>query len=430
MTRFAAGWVAWAVILTSATQLRAAALPIGPGELLLAAWLVFFGFLVLSGQRVFLGSVFRVLLVYWLIATLLLALGTLVALHLHKLDWQNWLHHAIALALQASFTCLLAIRLPGQGDDDYYLLVARAALVACFVCGVGLLTLALVAPSMGSIQPWYGYRFRGWAENPNQIALLVLMMPFIGWHLLRRSRGWRPKLLYGLAILGCVWVGLATWSDGLRVAWMGSLGGVGFLLWCRAFRRSSGWQMYLTHVTVPALLLVLGFGLGAQLLERFEATTHDVYSEGDQGDIRIAAWMNGLRAIAYSPLVGLGPGSYSGLLAPFQGFEAHNTYIDWGMSTGLLGVALQLALLAWVAWRAWRARSFALLAGFGALFIFSIFAYTLRQPIYWLILVLTVRLSEQPADIGTRQVSRSPTHPSKYPLRPAWQHAPRPVSMR
>jgi hypothetical protein len=41
MKRFVAGWAALAVILTSATQLRSAAVPLGPGEVLLAIWLLF-----------------------------------------------------------------------------------------------------------------------------------------------------------------------------------------------------------------------------------------------------------------------------------------------------------------------------------------------------------------------------------------------------
>jgi O-antigen ligase len=424
MTRFVAGWAALAVMVTSATQLRSAAVPVGPGEVLLATWLLFVGLLLLGGRRVVLGSVFRGLLVYWLIAVLLLGLGMLMALSQHKSDGSNWMHHGIALALQALFTCILAIRLPDQGGEDYYEIAARTALFACFLSGTVLLVAALLAPSMGPIQPWYGHRFRGWAENPNQMALMVLGMPFLGWHLLRRTQRLGAKVIYGLAILGCVWVGLATWSDGLRVAWLGALAVIGFVLWCRALRRSAGPLMYLTHLIVPALVLVLGIGLGGQLLARFEAIGQGVYSEGDQGAIRMATWRNGLEAIGHSPLVGFGPGSYSGLFAPFQGFEAHSTYIDWGMSTGALGVALQVALLAWAAWRAWRARAFALLAGFGALFIFSIFAYTLRQPIYWLLLVLTLRLAERRADLAPRQVARSRARSGNFPLRPAWQTPP------
>jgi O-antigen ligase len=424
MNRFVAGWAALAVILTSATQLRSAALPIGPGEVLLATWLLFVAILLLRGQRIVLGPVFRALLVYWLVAVLLLGLGALMALTLHKLDWRNWMHSGIALLLQGLFTCVLAIRLPDQRDEDYYLTATRIAFFACAVSTTTLLAGALLTTSIGPIRPWYAYRFRGWAENPNQMALMVLGMPFLGWYLQRQARGRGPKIAYGLAILGSVWVGLATMSDGLRVAWFGALAVVGFLLWCRALRRSSGSLMYLTHLIIPALVLVLGIGLGEQLLARFEAIGQGVYSEGEQGEIRIIAWANGLRAMAHSPLVGLGPGSYSGLAGPFQGWEAHNTFIDWGMSTGALGVALHLALLAWAAWRAWRARAFALLAGLCALFVFSIFAYTLRQPVYWLLLVLTLRLTERRADLDPRQAARSLSRSGKFPLRPAWQTPP------
>lgn len=423
LPKFVGGWAGLAVVLTGASQLRAEAAPIGPGEMLLAAWLAFVGFLLLRGQRVVFGPVFRVLLLFWLSAALLLALGTLMALSIHKVDWQNASRDAIALTLQALLTCFLAIRLPGEGNDDYYLVIARVTLVACFVTSTVLLVLALLIGSIGPIEPWYGYRFRGWAENPNQMALMVLVMPFLGWYLLHQARSWGSKVFYGLAVLGCVWVGLATASDAARVAWFGSLVGVGFLLWCRALRRGSGAIMYLTHVIVPGLILVLGLALGSELLTRFVAIGQNVYSEGGQGDTRFTAWENGLRAIAQSPLVGLGPGSHSGQSGPFQGWEAHNTLIDWGMSTGMLGVALQLALLTWAAWRAWRVRNFGLVAALVALFLFSIFNYTLRQPIYWLLLVLILRLTEHRAAIGSRQVARTSTAPGAFPLRPARQRA-------
>ena len=154
MTRFVAGWAALAVILTSANQLRSAAVPVGPGEVLLATWLMFVGFLLLRGQRVVLGPVFRVLVLFWLISSLLLALGALVALNLHKLDWQNSMHHIVALTLQAAFTCLLALRLPGQGNNDYYLVTARAVFFACAVSTTALVALALAAPSIRPIHPW------------------------------------------------------------------------------------------------------------------------------------------------------------------------------------------------------------------------------------------------------------------------------------
>ena len=51
MTRFVAGWAALAVILTSANQLRSAAVPVGPGEVLLATWLMFVGFVLLRAPQ-------------------------------------------------------------------------------------------------------------------------------------------------------------------------------------------------------------------------------------------------------------------------------------------------------------------------------------------------------------------------------------------
>ena len=74
MRRLAAYWVALAVVLAGATQLRLGALPIGPGEVLLATWIAFMAMLLLTG-RVLVGPVFRFLCLYWLAAAVLLGFG-------------------------------------------------------------------------------------------------------------------------------------------------------------------------------------------------------------------------------------------------------------------------------------------------------------------------------------------------------------------
>jgi O-antigen ligase len=51
----------------------------------------------------------------------------------------------------------------------------------------------------------------------------------------------------------------------------------------------------------------------------------------------ILYWQNALIAFTYSPIVGLVPSSYSGAI-PFGKEDAHNSYIDWIVSTGSIGI--------------------------------------------------------------------------------------------
>ena len=57
--RVIAGWAALGVALTSATQLRMAGLPLGPGEALLALWMAFVAFCLLRNVPFSYSAAFR-----------------------------------------------------------------------------------------------------------------------------------------------------------------------------------------------------------------------------------------------------------------------------------------------------------------------------------------------------------------------------------
>ena len=73
-------------------------------------------------------------------------------------------------------------------------------------------------------------------------------------------------------------------------------------------------------------------------------------------------------------------GRLLGSAAPFQNFEAHDALIDWGMSTGLIGIVLHLVLWGWCLWRALRCRSPAFLGMMVATIVAVMFGYLLRHP--------------------------------------------------
>lgn len=392
-------WAALGVALTSATQLRfGEAPPIGIGEVLLVLWLVFVGFCLLRGVRFTYSDAFRHFAVYWGLSAVLLAAGTVVGIVSNKLDAEHALHDALAFAFVWPLTCLLAIRFGTSSNAEYHLTLARATFFTLSAIGLALLAASLVTSQLGPIGLWYyERRFQGWAQNPNQLAMFMLPMPFLGWYLLKQARGPGRTILYVVTIIACVAVGLATESDALRVAWAGSLIVMLAWLWCRSIVRSRGGSLYISHVAVPIALLSLVVALGSGIVAGIEQISDQIYEKGERGAIGVALWTNGLEAIGHSPLFGFGPGAYSGWERPFQGREAHNTLIDWGMSTGILGIMLHLSLWAWCAWRAIHARSPALLAVVACLVADAMFGYSLRHPFYWLVLVLVLTLTERRA---------------------------------
>jgi O-antigen ligase len=226
------------------------------------------------------------------------------------------------------------------------------------------------------------------------MALAMVAMPFLGWWLLRQTSGRVGKAACLLGIAVCIIAGFATRSDSLRVAWVAGFGAIGALLFYRVTMRGRSRWLYVSHVVIPVLVVAVGVVYGDAVVGYLSRVAEDVYAESDQGELRFTLWSHAIEVINLSPFVGFGPGAYSGLFGPFQNFEAHNSLIDWGMSTGLSGIALHLALWGWCLWRAFRSNSPALLGMAVSLMAGVMFGYFFRHPTYWTILLLVLVLSE------------------------------------
>lgn len=432
LQRFIAGWAAFGVTLSGATQLRMAGLPAGPAELILAAWVGFVVFLVLRGVRFAGGRVAVILGTYWLCALTFMGLGALVAVQTRRMELGAAAHDGMAFVYMGVLSTFLALRLFDQDTYRYHWHFARLNfLFHAAVAGV-LLGVAMIAPQLGPLRLWYGgIRFSGWSENPNQMALAMAAMPFLGWWQLRRTPGRFGKTICGLGIALCVAAGFATLSDGLRAGWLASLGVIGGLLFYRTTMRGRSKWLYISHVMIPALVLILGTLLGGDMIDRIYRAAQDIYAEGDQGEKRFTLWSHGLAAIRVSPLFGFGPGPFSGYGGPFEGWEAHNSFIDWGMSTGVAGVLLYAVLLGWIGWRAFRSHEMTLIGMWVSVVVVSFFGYVLRQPDFWTAMVLVLVLSEIPLAVRAQQ--GSPAAPPGAParqLRPARAPPVRPIRTR
>lgn len=410
MWKFIGTWAALGLVLSGATQLRVAGLPIGPAEGVLAAWILFFAWLLLRGFRFTLDRVSRIFVFYWLASFALLGTGSLVAVATDNFDAQDAAHDATAFAYISVLTMLLALRPPDDPGSRYHTHMARMVFLFHTVCLVLLFSFATGAATLGPLNLWFGPRFRGWAANPNQMALAVAALPFLGWYLLRQSSGRARQAGYVLAISCCIWVGIASKSDGLRVAWLTAFSVTGALLWLRVVLRGRTRWLYVSHVIVPFLIVFGALSFGDAFVDYAYRAAEGIYEERDQGAKRFTQWFSGLEVIAQSPLVGFGPGSFSGG-EPFQGHEAHNSFIDWGMSTGGIGLLLHFSLLGWCFWRTTKAESLVPLGMLTAVVVCSVFSYLFRHPMYWLILVLSMVWAERRAESGTLQTSRGAAGP-------------------
>jgi O-antigen ligase len=279
---------------------------------------------------------------------------------------------------------------------------ARVLAVTTGLVAGGLLIVALLVDGLGPLQLWYGaIRFRGWAENPNQLALLVAAAPFVSIHFALRAR---TRIIMSLFV-GCALLsfaaGIATTSDALIVSWCAAAALLLVALWKDVILRGSRHMSVLVAngVLMPTLLAAILVLYGHAIYDIVADVLFGIYAFGDQGSVRLSVWQNALAAWERSPVVGLGPGSYSGYSGPFEGTEAHNTLLDWSASAGTLGLVLLLLLYGGLVTQLLRSRARILLLALTSILTFSLFHYVMRQPLFWVWLVLLYQLAVEDSRI-------------------------------
>lgn len=400
--RASVAWVAVGVVLTTATQLRVPGLPVGIGETLLAVWIALRLALLSQALGVGVPRAARPILWFWFVSVPLLIAGFLSQVLLRIPIHGSAYHDSLAFAFCAFSVSLFLL----QTQLAQRARLAAGVMLATATAGLfPLLVIALRVPAAGPFEFWvagiFG-RFQGWATNPNQIALLMVPTPFIGLYLAGGTRGRRR--LGWLAVTTCAGaVGVATLSNGLMAAWAVCLPAVAVVAAWRYLARPTRSILRggVLWGALPVFLLTLGAAVAAWVLMHAARAAGGLSSSGE-GQLRYQIWSNAMKAIAASPVVGLGPGAHAGIDQPFSGFEVHNTFLDWATATGALGVIAYCALLGWAAWRAWRARQVELLAALAAVTMFSLFHFVLRHPSYWFALLVVAYGAPAPATAPRR----------------------------
>jgi hypothetical protein len=173
--------LALGILLSTASQLRPAGASIGPGEVCLAIWIA----LMLGRETVQLGPRFTPalsrLVIFWLLFAVAQSIGTLAGFAIGDVhDSSLFMHDVMAYPLLAT-TSMLSVVGPDAGSRlhrvGWLLVTLGSAILALQVAQVwGLI-------SMGSIDPWYWDRVRGWSENPNQLAILCAVLGLLSLHL-------------------------------------------------------------------------------------------------------------------------------------------------------------------------------------------------------------------------------------------------------
>ena len=388
-------WLALSAVLTTATQLRPGELPIGVGEVLLALWMVYASIhAIWSRDQVFTRDGFAVCAAsFWIVCACLLSLGGLLSMASSFTADTGAMHDSAALTFCALMTMVvpLATRRSVQS-------LATALVAIIGVVMVIQLIAAFSIRRVGPIDLWFSFiRFRGWSHNPNQMALLVVGVPFLALQLASEAASKLRKVGWLCAGAVAIVAGIITLSDALALAWGLCAALWLLLLWVRALsaRRELTWGTLLWGILLPLTIACALIPMFSWLIRESQEVASSIYGHNRQGSVRLAIWGYALESVMQSPLFGWGPGAHAGKTGAHQGFEAHNTFIDWASSAGLPGLMAYLMLLGSAAMQALKSRNLPLCFGLAALASFSTFHFVLRHPMFWMYLLIIYEYSRQ-----------------------------------
>jgi O-antigen ligase len=266
-------------------------------------------------------------------------------------------------------------------------LVLRSYLAATVLVNV----LYVAGYAIGFGEFFYGPRFTGLSVNPNQLALFSLCSTIIALMLLTKSR--LPIWLTGAAAGSSIVIGLLTLSDAFTLAMVPILASIAYLgvhRFTRSFGATVVAGIFLTALCVAAVAYVK-----PDAYERAVDLVMVAMSSGNQDSVRELLWKNGFAAWAERPIIGNGAGAWSGVSAPFQATEAHNSFIDWLTMVGIVGsapLALAFASILKLDFRRYIVSYLCLLS----VCIFVLFHFVFRLPPVWLALMCVLALRFDP----------------------------------
>ncbi|WP_146592256.1 O-antigen ligase family protein [Puniceibacterium confluentis] len=391
------------LVVTAATQLRFGEFPVGPGELLLLLWLGLALLRQILCRPMLLNPALTRVALFWFIMGVTLCIGMIVGLAVEPFHYYSGMFRdTVAYALMFCFSIMMAISLADPTERRQ---------VCWRMAVIGSLSLLLqIADALGGlpvpgIDPWYWDRFRGWAENPNQLGFFALVITLLCLDLSERARTMSGTVL----ALGCgvpaLAAGLMSHSDSFVIGLM--LSGTVFVLlksvvWIRNTEMAPtlrGAAVVLGLMALP-LAVAVAAPFASEAFRSIARGSQQVYNDNGQGETRLNLWTEAIEKGVESGLVGFGPGphltSKSYKRPPPSKFEAHNTLLDVFTQGGIVAVTafvwISTAALVGVA-RTGRPALAGLVAG---LLVFSLFHYVLRQPIFWFGIVLCLLEASAP----------------------------------
>jgi hypothetical protein len=409
--------LALGLLLSTASELRPAGAPIGPGETLLVIWALVMLFREVARLGSPLSPALSRLLIFWLLFAIALSVGTLAGYVLgDSHDPDLFFHDLMAYPLLAAVSCL-SVTGPNAG--------LRLHRVAWLLAGFGSAALAFQVAiawdliHVAVIEPWYWDRFRGWSANPIQLALLCSVLTLLSLYLADAANRIGEKI----AALSCavlpIYVGRLTKSDSFSLVLVTAIP-IFVALKVRelplsfgprlTFRQSLAWIVVLT---LP-LLLISALPFSSLIAVQAEDVAKGIAKDGgktsqQEADLRFLTWRQGTERGLESGMLGLGPGPHLEIpvsimsarrrevlpkyvdTPPINGmpnFEAHNTAVDLFTQGGAIAVLSLVWISAAAFFNSYKARLAGLTTLLCGVSIFGLGNLIIRHPLFWFTIAL------------------------------------------
>jgi hypothetical protein len=403
--------LALGMVIYPGTQLRLRGIPLGPGEVLLVIWLLTVMVIRIYQPKFTVTRTLVAVVTFWLIVIFSEAVGMIVGLVVELFhDWSEVRADVIAYLL---IICLSLAMSNEFVDAD------RRRRMTWLVTVLGAVSLSLQAlggygfPNPPGVDPWYFYRLRGWAHDPNQLGLFAAVITLLAICLLETTRYRLGRATAAVCIGISIVVGYMTDSDTYKVCILVATAVFLVRKSLNALRAAprgltmQGAAAVLSLICLPLATLAIA-PFGSLLREQVVGEADFVYAKDNQGDARIALWLEAADKAMASGMLGMGPGPHltekSYKEPPPHKFEAHNTPLQLLTQGGFLAMFAFVGLL-FVAFQAtWRARLPGATALVCGLIAFTMFHFVARHPIFWFPIVLcmldaaeAIRSAREPA---------------------------------
>jgi hypothetical protein len=404
--------LALGLLLSTTSQLRPRGAPIGPGEILLVVWLLVMLCREAARRGPLLTPALCRLLIFWALFACAQSVGTMAGFAIGDVhDPKLFLHDVMAYPLLAAVSCM-SVAEPGAAS--------RLQRTAWFLATLGTASLALQLTNawgffdIAGMDPWYWDRLRGWSENPNQLAILCLVIALLSLHLAESATqlGARIAALASLAL--ATYAGRLTKSDTFGVVLVAA-GPIFVALKLRSWLLSSERRLTIRSMFAWTVALVLpialisaaplGYAIGVHPEGLIKGISKDNGESTErEALLRLNAWRQAMSRGLESGMLGLGPGPHLDIPASVvaarkrenepkyvehpevnftRNFEAHNTPLDLFTQGGLIAVLSFVWLATTTFFMTYRAKLDGLTTLICGLAIFSIFHLIVRHPLFW-----------------------------------------------